>query len=523
MSDSTKTIWESAQRFFSGTLLSRISGMLRDIAMAYVFGAEAAIAAFMLAFRLAHLLRRLFGEGALQSAFIPHFEALRHTDEKQAYAFFRHLSLLLAGTLGGIILILSFILGGVLAWGDLSSSNYEVVLLTLLMLPSLLFICLYGLNASLLQCEKFFFTSSAAPLAFNGIWILAVISLRDWSAQEAMPVLALSVILACFLQWIWTVPCTLNILRKGGKTPAANRFAMNLSSLIKLSKPLALGMLGVASSQINNAVDSLFARYAELEGPAILWYAIRLQQLPLALFGIALSGALLPPLSRAIKSLDWERYYHFLEYAIMRTIGFMLPITGLIFCIGDASVNLIYGRGDFNDQAIWQTTRCLWAYGIGLIPSALILILAPAYYSQSNYKLPALTSVLAMLLNLILNSLFILVFQWGAMSVALATSISAWINFFVLFSYIGFAKHLSTGNLILSTLKFTLITGMACLGVWGFKSGIQGSPFLLGSEFLWPRNFSTQFLEVLYPFCIFIFIWVITKQAFNMKQFILKT
>ncbi|KIC73523.1 lipid II flippase MurJ [Candidatus Protochlamydia amoebophila] len=91
MTDSTHTIFQSAKHFFSGTLLSRLSGMIRDISMAYAFGTEASIASFMVAYRLAHLCRRLFGEGSLQSAFIPEFESIRHRDTERAFRFFRDL------------------------------------------------------------------------------------------------------------------------------------------------------------------------------------------------------------------------------------------------------------------------------------------------------------------------------------------------------------------------------------------------------------------------------------------------
>ncbi len=147
MSDTPQSIRRSASRFFSGTLLSRVSGMLRDMSMAYAFGMQPAIAAFMLAFRLSHLFRRLFGEGALQSAFIPEFEALRHKDSQSAFTFFRDLAFGLTLFLTVLITILCLGLGAALQWIVLSDDNYEVIFLTLLMLPSLLFICLFGINA----------------------------------------------------------------------------------------------------------------------------------------------------------------------------------------------------------------------------------------------------------------------------------------------------------------------------------------------------------------------------------------
>lgn len=517
MKDSTHSIWSSAKRFFSGTLLSRISGMLRDVSMAYVFGAEASIATFMLAFRLAHLLRRLFGEGALQSAFIPEFEALRHVDEKRAYHFFRDLTAFVAISLFGLILLIAIGLSAVLFETDLSPPNQEILFLTLLMLPSLLFICLYGLNASLLQCEKSYFTPSAAPIAFNGIWIAAVLGLKNWNPPAAMPLLAVGVIAACLFQWLWTVPKTLAILKNGLTSSLWKHWFSSFNDIIKLGRPLTLGILGVAASQINNAVDSIFARYAELEGPALLWYSMRLQQMPLALFGIALAGALLPPLSRAIKAGDWERYAHFLNYAWISTTALMLPMTAMIFCMGDSCVNLIYGRGDFDAHAVWQTTRCLWAYGAGLIPAAMVLILAPACYAQSNYRLPAIASIMAMLLNLILNAFFILVLKWGAVSVALATSISAWMNLLLLFSQTQPEQRtfLSSKNIQI-ILKIVLATCLASIGTVWIRQMFQPAFllfFLENQPLIWPRNFSSQFFDLSYQSFSFIAIWLFCSIA----------
>lgn len=428
MNDTTQTIFKSARRFFSGTALSRVSGMLRDMSMAYVFGTQASIAAFMLAFRFSHLLRRLFGEGALQSAFIPEFEALRQQNSDRAFSFFRNLAVLLTLFLSCIILISSVGLGLFLVYGDLTEGNRDVLLLTILMLPSLLFICLFGLNASLLQCEKSYFTPGVAPVAFNLIWIVVVFFLRHLEGEKAMPWLACGVIIACFFQWILTVPKTISILKNNLSISLWKDIRLFSPDIIRMGKPLVLGIIGVGASQINNAIDAVFARFAEAEGPALLWYSIRIQQLPLALFGIAISGALLPPLSRAIKGHDWSKYHHFLQYALRKTIDLMIPITFFLIVAGDTCINLIYGRGDFSSTSVAGTTLCLWAYGSGLLPMALVLILAPACYAQSDYRLPAYASFLTMGLNCILNTWMIVGFGLGAMSVALATSISAWIN-----------------------------------------------------------------------------------------------
>ena len=149
----------------------------------------------------------------------------------------------------------------------------------------------------------------------------------------------------------------------------------------------SLRNIGVGAAQINSACDAIFARLADNSGPAYLWYAIRLQQLPLALFGIAISGALLPPLTRAMKK-GYFRGELLFNVAIDRSMLLILPITGVLFIFGERCVDLLYGYGGFDIQSIQGTTFCLWGYTLGLVPMTLVLILAPVFYAKGNYRAP---------------------------------------------------------------------------------------------------------------------------------------
>lgn len=448
--DSQLTIFRSASKFFSGTLLSRISGMLRDMSIAYTFGTESALATFFIAFRFSHLARRLFGEGSLQTAFVPCFEEIRAKDEKQSLYFFRDLTLLLSIGLFCFIILTMGILYFLPSLFSLSIENTQLLQLTSLMLPSLFFICLYGLNTAYLECERSFFTPSIAPIAFNSVWIIAAFLLTAFPPDEAMRWLTLAVVVGCFAQWAFTIPKTYKLLTSKGIS-----FFDNCSPFSKqirlLAKPLLFANIGVAASQINNALDPLFARFANAEGPAWLWYAIRLQQLPLSLFGIALAGALLPPLSRAAKAEDTKTFNEFLEYAILKTAQFMIPISFATFSLGLSAISLIYGRGHFQEESILGTTNCLWAYSLGLLPMSLILILAPSFYAQNNYKTPLRASLISMGLNLALNAFFVFGLNFSATGVALATSLAAWVN----------CSLLNRGSLLSKALIPSLISSIA--------------------------------------------------------------
>ncbi len=503
MNDSIKTIRQSAQKFFSGTFLSRLTGMLRDISMAYAFGTHPSVAAFMLAFRIAHSLRRLLGEGALQSAFIPEFEALRHDSPKQAFSFFRNLVVALSLLLIVITLFTASVLSAFLLWGNLSTENKEIVNLTLILLPSLIFICLYGVYASLLQCEKIYFIPSASPIAFNIIWIIVVCFIYKMPAAEAMPYLAYGVVIACLAQWLCTFPQTWKILRQCLPPFNWSSFQLNSPDLKRLGQRLALGIIGVAASQINNVVDSIFARLADPEGPAFLWYAIRIQQLPLALFGVALAGAILPPIARAIKAHKIEEFHRFLHYAIKTTWLAMLPVTAILLILGDQIVQSVFGRGGFGFQSTVETTYCLWAYCLGLIPSTLIIVLASACYAQNNYRIPAIVSLTAMGLNFILNSVFILFFHLGPVSVALATSISAWLNLYLLHRYLSKKDtqcHLN--KLPQGVIWIMLTTAFSALATLQFRFYVLQLP-LLSEEHFSSTTFFQQNMLLIFNIVIF--------------------
>jgi putative peptidoglycan lipid II flippase len=295
------------------------------------------------------------------------------------------------------------------------------------MLPSLLFICLYGLNASLLQCHHIYFIPGIAPVIFNLVWTAAVLMLMQMPETRAMPYLAASIILASLGQWLFTWPKSHAVI---GNYPADT--SSNKGDLWKIGTPMLLGTLGVAATQINNFMDAVFARFASLDGPAFLWYAVRLEQLPLALFGIALSGAVLPPLARAYKSGNMKQYQDFIDYALKRTTLLLIPISFAMVLLGSTGISIIYARGDFGIDSIAGTSACLFAYAIGLWPMGMVQILAPAFYARGNYRKPTQASIIVMALNIVLNGWFVFGLGWSATSIALATSLSAWVNMILL-------------------------------------------------------------------------------------------
>lgn len=452
----------SFRRFFAGTLFSRATGFGRELAMAMLFGAGAEVAAFWMAFRFATLLRRLFGEGGLHVAFVPHFESLRKRNTQEANAFFLGLALGLGALLVALAVIGELALGGILFFSSLPASDLVIYKLTFLMLPSFVFVSLYALNASLLQCEGNFFTASAAPSLLNLLWMI-VLPLLPQEPGIALERLAMIVVAGLALQWLVT---WISVYRTLRPTLADIRLP-KLREYTALLRPFGLALLGVGATQINGALDACFARFSDLEGPAILWYALRLEQLPLALVGIGVSAAFFPPIARAAATGDAEgraTYSLLLNQACKRTLLCLVPLTVALIILGLLGVNFVYGRGAFSESATFKTTYALWAYGLGLVPSTLLFIFASAFYAHKNFTAPTYGALFSVALNLGLNTLFVFGLELGATSIALATSLSALFNAV----YLGIALRRTFGSfgkgLIKTTLKITLASAIAASG-----------------------------------------------------------
>lgn len=520
--DHPHTISRSALAFLSGTSLSRITGLGRDMAMAFCFGSHPVIAAFMVAFRFSNLFRRLFGEGQMPAGFVPYFEASRQEAPEKGALFFRDLFHSMATFLILFIAAVEAALYGCWKWGGFSVDSQEILLLTMAMLPGTIFVCLFSLSSSLLQCEKRYFLPSIAPVAFNLVWIAAALFWRDAPPEQAVAALALALIVAFALQWLTTLPATLHYLRQHLSWQQLFQTDLFSPQIRALAKPLVYGMVGVGAVQVNSALDPLFARWASLEGPAYLWYSIRMEQLPLALFGIALASALLPPLARAIQEKNRERYQQLLQFSLERSFAWIFPCVMGIFVLGAASVNLLYGRGDFSEESTLQTLLCLWGYGIGLLPSVVVLLFAPAFYADQDFKTPLKGALYAVVLNSALNGFMVFFLEWGAFSVAIATSVAAFFNALFLAVHLkrraGIVFPISLFFSCAKVASATLLAGGATLLVGHHLTGDPTWEIALGQDPTFVRAPLDQILQFFtlagcFGVLLFSYTWMLSERT----------
>jgi putative peptidoglycan lipid II flippase len=422
-----RVMMRQAARFGSGTLLSRFAGMTRDILMAATLGSGEHVAAFFMAFRFSNLMRRILGEGAMQAALVPVFEELRHKSEREAALFFRSTWIAVSCVLLTMILLAEALLGLSLFFVE-QPQLVQVIRLTMAMMPGLLFICWYGIQAALCTCYGSFFVPAAAPAAFNLIWIAGLAWATGWVPDQAVLFLAGTIVFAYGLQWMAVTPETWRTLRRAIGQGWWRAPLGNFAPLKALIRPLTLGLVGVSATQINSLIDAIFARIADPSGPAYLWYAVRIEQVPVGMVGVALSSAALPALARCLMNGQNSTFVELVRVSFVRSGQTLLAFSAIFLVLGFSLIELVFCRGAFCRAAAGETTLCLWAYALGLLPQTWVILLTPVYYAAQNYRRPSVGAIWALGSNLAMNAFLVFGLGLGATSIALSTGIASLVN-----------------------------------------------------------------------------------------------
>ena len=456
----------SIKRFFSGTTISRVSGLIREIFMTATFGAHPSVAAFLIAFRFANFLRRIFGEGPFQSAFTPCFEELRLQDENSALYFYHKITLWMVIFITFVILSCQGILWIISSFFEIPTTACEILELTSILLPGALFICLYGLNLSLLYSYNSFFIPSLAPTICNLIWILGIYTAKNKSTYSAMKILAKWVVFGYMGQWLLTFVYVKKISTISWKEWCKPIFLAKIASLIKT---LGIAVLGVAALQINGCIDAIMARYVDLRGPTYLWYGIRIQQLLLALIGISCVNTIIPYLTKIIKSSDIVKAQDIFCRTCRLVITIMTPCNFAIFGLGLTAVNLLYGRGQYSTSAILETGLCLWGYGLGLLPSILVLLFSSIFYAHNLPSIPLRISIITVIINVLLNTFCIMVMRYNVFAIAGMTSVSSWFNCYLLYRELKSKGWFTTPPSVSTTVHLicgSLFALICCISIY---------------------------------------------------------
>ncbi len=413
------------------TFLSRIFGFVRDMVVARVFGADEATDAFIVAFKIPNFLRRLFGEGAFAQAFVPVFSEYKTQRE---HAEVKRLADDVAGTLGGILFMLSLV--GVFAApvivmifapgfiDDEGKFNLTSDMLTITF-PYILFISLTGFAGSMLNTYERFAVPAFTPVLLN----LVLISFALWLApllDEPIMALAWGVLVAGVAQLLFQLPYLqkLNLLprpRWGSKDPGVKR-------IMTLMLP---AIFGTSVAQINLLLDTVIASFLVAGSVSWLYFSDRLVEFPLGVFGIALATVILPYLSRNHAESSAEKFSQTLDWALRWVLVVGTPATVGLFLLAGPMLTTLFQYDAFTTHDVEMATQSLMAYSIGLLGFIVVKVLAPGFFARQDTKTPVKIGIIAMAANMVFN--IILVFPLAHAGLALATSLSAFLNAGLLF------------------------------------------------------------------------------------------
>ena len=479
-------------------MASRVLGLVREMVFAYFFGASRSFAndAYVIAFRIPNLLRDLFAEGALSSAFVPVFsDYLVNKDEKEAL----RLSNLVAT---GLILVLGIfvILGVVFAEPVVAfiapgfqadPAKFQLtVRLTRIMMPFILLVALAAQAMGVLNARDRFGIPALASSFFNvgsiigGLFVAALLTdptLTNPSRAivdkptEGIVGMAYGVLIGGFLQYAVQWPS----LRRAGfrYRPMLSFRDPGVRRMFGLMGP---AVIGGAAVQVNVLINSNFASNIPGTGP-VSWlsYAFRLMQFPIGLFGVAIATATLPAISRSAARKDEADFRHTLASSIRLAFLLTIPSAVGLIVLGQPIIALIYERGHFGRADTEHTSAALAFYAIGLTGYAAIKILAPAFYALDDSRTPMIISLGSMLTNFVMNWSLVGVLQERGL--ALSTSTVALGNCLLLYFIMRRRiSGLEGRRTALAMAKILLASAVMGAGCWAISSGAES---LLGSSF----------------------------------------
>jgi putative peptidoglycan lipid II flippase len=450
------------------TLVSRIVGFIRDVVLSAVLGSGAVADAFVVAFKLPNFFRRLFAEGVLSAAFVPLFSReLQDHGRAGALAFARQTqaALLLVLVPFSIVLMLGmpWVLM-LLAPGlrDDAATFAMAVEFSRIAFPYLLFISLASLYGGVLNSIDRFAHVAATPILLNLALIGAVLGLTPLLPNSGYAA-SIGAAIAGLLQWGWLlVACARDEV---GMTLVRPRWTKRVARLVALAAPAAIGG-GV--QQISTMLDVVWASLLPVGTISALYYADRIAQLPLGVVGIAIGTALLPLLARQLRAGETQSAMANQNRAIEFGLLLSLPAAVALWLLSDPIIRVLFERGRFGPEDTWRTAGVLAAFAVGLPAFVLVKALTPGFFAREDTRTPLNIAIVAIAVNVALNIAFLYGTTLVHVGIALATSVSGWLNAAILAVVLRRRDHwIADRRLRSRSLRMLLATvGMGAV-LWG--------------------------------------------------------
>ena len=425
------------------TLLSRLAGFARDIVLSAVLGSGAVADAFFVAFKLPNFFRRLFAEGAFSAAFVPLFaRELQEGGRAEALAFARQAQAALLLVLVPFTVLLILAMPGVmtvLAPGmrDDAPTFAMAIEFGRIAFPYLLFISLASLYGGVLNSIDRFAHVAATPILLNLALIGAVLGLTPFLPSSGHAA-SIGVAIAGVLQWLWLLAAC---ARDGvGMRLVRPRWTARVARLVRLATPVAIGG-GV--QQISVMLDVVWASLLPVGTISALYYADRIAQLPLGVVGIAIGTALLPLLARELRAGHTASAMANQNRAIEYGLLFSLPAALALWLLAEPIIRILFEHGRFTAPDTARTAGALAAFATGLPAFVVVKALTPGFFAREDTRTPLYIAIAAIATNVVLNIAFLYATTLAEFGIALASSLSGWLNAALLATVLWHRGHWS--------------------------------------------------------------------------------
>jgi putative peptidoglycan lipid II flippase len=425
------------------TLVSRITGMVRETLVAAAFGATGWGDAYQVAFRIPNLLRRLFAEGAFSQAFVPIIAETRTrggdevthrlVDAVATILFWALLVTCGVGVIGAPVLV--WLMGSALREFD------GAVVMTRLMFPYIACMSLVALSAGILNTWRHFAVPAATPVLLNvavigAAWGL-VPAFRHWGIEPAYA-LAVGVMIGGLLQLAIQVPALARVhcLPRIGLSPAALKAAWVHPGVHRVLRQMLPALVGVSVAQVSLMINTQIATHVGVGAVSWLTWADRLMEFPTALLGVALGVVLLPQLSAAQAKADAVAYSDLLDWGLRLVLLLAFPCAVALLVFPKALIAVLYHYGAVTPHDVRQAMVALMGYGVGLMGLVGVKVLAPGFYARQDTRTPVKIAVSVLVLTQLMNAAFV---PWlGHAGLALSIGLGATIN--ALWLFIGLRR-----------------------------------------------------------------------------------
>ena len=493
---------KSTGTFSLFVILSRILGYIRDFFIAIYLGSGPIADAFFVAFRIPNTFRRLFAEGTFNAAFVPSYTSELLSSKQKAQKFANSVFNLLILVLFSLTILVEIFMPSFIkliapGFSEINDKYKLAIDLTRITFPFLFFISIASFFSAILNSQNKFAAAAAAPLFLNIILIICFFIIKN--DTDLVYYLSYSITFAGIVQLIFLIFFTRKYFY-----PKFN-FSFQIDKKIKIFfNKLLPSIFSSGVTQINILVGTIIASF-QASAVSYLYYADRIYQINLAIAGIAIGTIILPNLSRYVKSKDKLRLENLQNKSLELSLFLSLPATLALLIASDEIVSALFGYGSFNEESVKNSALALFYFSLGLPAFSMIKIFSSFIFARNDTKTPFYFSLISVIMNIVISvSLFS---EVGFIIIPIATTISSWLNGFLLMIFVLNKNYFSFKNSFFVQLFKILVTNFVCLGLFKLFINYFNEYFIFSNSY----KFLAIITLVIFIFAFYLLFSVLIK------------